>query len=61
MGVGECSMNTNDERTMLEVEIAWLEKDLNNAEQNDNEPMVYNLTKRVETLYKKLKELKNSS
>jgi hypothetical protein len=61
MGVGECSMNTNDERTMLEVEIAWLEKDLNNAEQNDNEPMVYNLTKRVETLYKKLNELKNSS
>jgi hypothetical protein len=54
-------MNTNDERTMLEVEIAWLEKDLNNAEQNDNEPMVYNLTKRVETLYKKLNELKNSS
>ena len=27
-------MNTNDERTVLEVEIAWLEKDLNNAEQN---------------------------
>ena len=61
MGVGECSMNTNDERTMLEVEIAWLEKDLNNAEQNDNEPMVRNLSKRLDSLYEKLTELKNSA
>ena len=42
----------------LEVEIAWLEKDLNNAEQNDNPEMVKNLTKQLDKLYKELDEAK---
>ena len=61
MGVGECSMNTEDERRELEVEIAWLEKDLSNAEQNDNEPMVKNLSHRLEFLFQKLAKLQNSA
>ena len=38
--------------TELEVEIAWTEKDLNNAEQNDNPQMVFNIEKRLKELYK---------
>lgn len=42
--------------TELEVEIAWTEKDLNNAEQNDNPQMVFNLEKRLRELYRLLEE-----
>lgn len=42
--------------TELEVEIAWTEKDLTNAEQNDNPQMVANLEKRLKELYRLLEE-----
>jgi hypothetical protein len=51
---GECIVDIRE----LEVEIAYLEKDLTNAEQNDNEQMVQNLEFALSTLYKKLKSLK---
>ena len=39
MDLGELAVTL----TELEVEIAWTEKDLTNAEQNDNPTLVYNL------------------
>lgn len=42
----------------LEVEIAWLEKDLNNAEQDDNPEMVKNLNAQLNKLYEQLKVVK---
>ena len=52
--MGDCTMSIVE----LEVEIAWLEKDLNNAEQNDNPEMVKNLTVQLEKLYEQLKTAK---
>lgn len=52
MDLGELAVTL----TELEVEIAWTEKDLTNAEQNDNPTMVINLEKRLKELYRLLEE-----
>ena len=52
MDLGELAVTL----TELEVEIAWTEKDLTNAEQNDNPTLVYNLRKRLKELYRLLEE-----
>jgi|TARA_Y100000033_G_C2717669_1_gene96607 Mg2+ and Co2+ transporter CorA len=52
MDLGELAVTL----TELEVEIAWTEKDLTNAEQNDNPQMVANLEKRLKELYRLLEE-----
>ena len=52
MDLGELAVTL----TELEVEIAWTEKDLTNAEQNDNPTLVYNLEKRLKELYRLLEE-----